>query len=623
MILKFQQGGASLAPLVSYQPVTVTGGASATSAASTKNSSDADLTDKDLLKMLDKLDGLPSDMVVLTKSLQNFYIDQQYGSKLHTSNIETRYLQILNEMKVANFNKKEYDEAFNIVKANGGINEYAISDRGELFCVNKEGNFKLINVDELSQNEGYTPLTNSELLYYRAQSPDMANKNNILKIVKNGIGIETVSKTIKNIISGLGTTSKTQEGQISSDSKKILTGIKDYEQALKESSGEFNPSLNNLYKYKIINKNQTEQIQNAFNYIYHTLPENMKTLLKIKARDVEGGMTTLLGQLITSQSNITEEFLLELDNGGSGKGSTSKGGKAGGISDFKMDPVSMLQAEYGQKEYITIQTAEGGNRGLQIPTLRMPIVTKEGKSIGANATLTDVSESGFAGYLNFENASMGGVMINTSGFGNVAVNGTALYTGYLPVDMEEYNATGNIKPDIALLERYKKAQNEIAENNITDKEEINKIYQDLGLPIMYGNNGDVLMNYIKFGMINGAALNSAFNEDATFADWLSEVNDANIIENTLNIINKGRSDSDRIDFDKKSLWDGIAPIWNTHDSIYKGTIFIPINEDHFTATAGFGNYPEVGEAEAISIKQQSLDRAEVAKNNYNNPGNQL
>nr|DAX09023.1 MAG TPA: hypothetical protein [Bacteriophage sp.] len=35
----------------------------------TKTSETTDLTDKDLLKMLEKLDGLPSDMTVLTNTL--------------------------------------------------------------------------------------------------------------------------------------------------------------------------------------------------------------------------------------------------------------------------------------------------------------------------------------------------------------------------------------------------------------------------------------------------------------------------------------------------------------------------------------------------------------------------
>jgi hypothetical protein len=77
-------------------------------------------------------------------------------------------MSILSKVKIANFNKKEYDNAFELVSKNGGINEYAIDDRGRLFCVNKTGDFKYFSAEELKSNEEYTPLTNSELLYYRA-----------------------------------------------------------------------------------------------------------------------------------------------------------------------------------------------------------------------------------------------------------------------------------------------------------------------------------------------------------------------------------------------------------------------------------------------------------------------
>ena len=183
MILKLQQGGNALPPLVSYQPVTVTGGATAGAsvAPSDNNQESADLTDKDLLKMLEKLDGLPSDMAVLTQTLQNFYIDQQYSPFPSTSNIASRYLQALNQMKIANFNRKKYDDAFSTVNKNGGINEYAVTDRGQLFCMNNEGDFQLLSLEQLKENPDYQPLTNSELLYYRAQSPQLANNNELLK----------------------------------------------------------------------------------------------------------------------------------------------------------------------------------------------------------------------------------------------------------------------------------------------------------------------------------------------------------------------------------------------------------------------------------------------------------
>jgi len=65
------QGGSSLPVFVSYNPVVVTGGTETDADVVTldskkSGSSDSDLTDKDLLKMLDKLDGLPSDMAVIT-----------------------------------------------------------------------------------------------------------------------------------------------------------------------------------------------------------------------------------------------------------------------------------------------------------------------------------------------------------------------------------------------------------------------------------------------------------------------------------------------------------------------------------------------------------------------------
>lgn len=620
MILKFQQGGASLAPLVSYTPVVYGGtqgstGAQTTSTTSSKRGSD--LTDKDLLEMLKGLDGLPSDMTVLTQALQNFYIDQQYGA-INTSNIASKYISVLNQMKVANFNKKEYDEAFNIVKSNGGINEYAISERGDLICINKEGNFKQLSVEELKSNKEYTPLTNSELLYYRAQDPTLAGKNNLLKVVKNGIGIQTVTKLIKDGITGLGHTQNSTESYAKVKATQMLKGIEDFIKASKESSNTYDETLESLYKSKKLTKNQTEQAAIAIEYLWNTLPENAKTLLKLKSEtgDVKGAYQ-LMQKLITSSLDTTLDYTLDLDETPST--SKSKDGSTSKSKDgFKMDPVSMLQAGYGQKQSIVIQNGSGYNNGIQVNTVRMPIVSKEGKSIGTSATLDDVSTSGFSGYLDLENASMGGVMIPTVGFNNIAINGTALYTAYLPVDVQEYSRTGNIKPDIDLLGRYKQAQDKIAQENITDPQQINAVYQEFKLPIMFGENGDVLTNYMKFGIVNAVALEDAFNEDVSLSDYITEVSDENVINNTLTILNKGRAQGDKIDFDAKSWIDSV--IGTDYDHVFKGTVFIPVNEDYFTGSAGFGNYPSPTEAKLIEAKQQAKERENAVNKSYVNPG---
>jgi hypothetical protein len=65
MILKFQQGGIAIPPLVSYTPVVVTQGSTTSgeevAAKGDGSGSKEDLTDKDILKMLEKLNALPNE----------------------------------------------------------------------------------------------------------------------------------------------------------------------------------------------------------------------------------------------------------------------------------------------------------------------------------------------------------------------------------------------------------------------------------------------------------------------------------------------------------------------------------------------------------------------------------
>jgi hypothetical protein len=213
---------------------------------------------------------------------------------------------------------------------------------------------------------------------------------------------------------------------------------------------------------------------------------------------------------------------------------------------------------------------------------------------------------------------MGGVRIDPTGFQNVAVDGTALYTAYLPIDLEEYQNTGNIRPDIDSLRRLKEAQKEIASQNIKDKDKINEIYQAHSLPVMFDGNGDVVGAYKKFGIINGSAIQQAFMEDAQFADYLSETTDENAIKNVLSIIQKGRSKEDRIQFDEKSFWNSLGI--GSYDHVYKGTIFIPVNDDYFTYSAASGESLTPGQAADIEARQQAKEREKQANANYVDPG---
>lgn len=626
MIFKFQQGGSAIPPFVSYQPVMVANDETSEdddiveSSKSSKGSSD--LTDKDLLKMMAKLEGLPNDMQEITNVLSNFYIDQQYSPFPNTTNIASRYLQALQMMRTANFNRQQYDNAFTIVSKNGGINELAINERGQLICVNKDGDFKYFLPEELKENPGYSPVTNSELLRWRAYSPELANDNKILGIVANGIGIKSIMDYIGGIISSLGTNTEVREGFASTSSKEVLSGLQAFQKASQEavnSGRQYDGTVDNLYKGKLLTQSQAQQAKYALSFIYKSLPQNAKTLLKTKAETADDeGALQMLGELIQSQITNRNEFTMTVDTPSLSKaGSDNSSPKAGTPEAIKLDPVALLQAGYGQKQTITIMTKGGMQNGIQVTTVSMPIVSKEGKSMGVG-TLSDVAESGFAGYLNFENVTMGGVRIDPTGFQNVVVNGAQLYTAYLPIDTEEYIDSGNIRPDIDMLKRLKAAQNEIKEGNITNKQQINKIYENHNLPVMFDNQGEVLLsNYQKFALINGTAIEQAFSEDAKFAEWLSETTDENVVKNVLNIIQKGRSKEDRIAFNAKNWYN---EIFDSYDHVYKGTIFIPVNEDYFTYSAAMGESLTPSQAEYIEARQQATSREAAANKLYNNPG---
>lgn len=619
MIFKFTQGGSAVPPLVSYEPVMVTDdGTSEIDNTKESSKESSDLTDKDLLKMLEKLDGLPNDMQVLTETLQNFYIDQQYSPFPNTVNIASRYLQALFLMRTANFNRKQYDNAFNIVSNNGGINELAINERGQLICANRDGDFKYLLPEQLKDNPEYVPVYNAELLKMRAYSPELANNNEVLSIVSNGIGMKSILELISKVITDLGSTTKVEEGFTSTSSKELLNGLKAFQKASLEASKNgqnFDGTVNNLYKGKLLTQSQAEQAEAALRFIYRSLTPNAQTLLKVKAsQPTEEGAIQMLGELIQSKITNRTEFTMTIDTPTSK--TTNGSPKSGTFDAIKLDPVSLLQAGYGQKQTITILTGEGRQNGIQVPTVSMPIVSKDGQSMGVG-TLSDVATSGFAGYLDLENVTMGGVRIDPTGFQNVAVNGTQLYTAYLPIDLEKYSDTGNIRPDIDMLKRLKVAQDEIKEGNITDKNKINQIYQSYKLPAMFDGNGNVLTNYQKFALINGAAIQQAFQENAEVAKWLSETTDENIVNNVLNIIQKGRGKEERIQFNKKNWYNGM---FNSYDHVYKGTIFIPVNEDYFTYSAAMGESLTPGQAQDIEARQQATLREAAANKSYNNPG---
>ncbi len=600
MILKYQQGGSAVPPLVSYQPVTVTGGRQ--EAPVENDQENANLTDKDLLTMLEKLDGLPSDMAVLTQTLQNFYIDQQYDQFPNTSNIASRYLQALSQMKEANFNKKEYDDAFQTVSKNGGINELAITDRGQLFCVNSEGDFQLMTLSELKSNSDYNPLTNSELLYYRAQLPQLANNNEFLKVVKNGIGMESVTKMIQDSIGNLGTTSESNEGFARSQASQLLNGLQDFINA-QQQSGSYNASVDDLYKGKLLTKNQAMQAKAALSYIYNTLPINAKTLLKTKTQSgTDKEAEELVWTLISSKLSSTTDFQLDLDDSNS---SSSKSNQKG---DLDADLILSIQAgDGGHDSVYTLNNKD--SVGMTVKgTAYEQIKDTQGNHIGRTSVENLLNDSGLRSIINADNGIyFGNQRVDLDSLLNIAYDGKGLLRVNLPVRSDG-------SPNFDLLEEYSKAESEFLLSSQTDEDRL-RIFGDTekypGLTSLITQTGE--LDYSKFApfiVVSGMTTDNMVDIDES-NKFVTEVKQTpELVKQLKTSLSIGSGKNIQYpDIDEYGIMEAITFGLNDYDHIMKGNIYIPINMNKRAAALGGNQSIDTTTGQMLEKEYQQRDIA--------------
>jgi hypothetical protein len=203
------------------------------------------------------------------------------------------------------------------------------------------------------------------------------------------------------------------------------------------------------------------------------------------------------------------------------------------------------------------------------------------------------------------NVTMGSQSIDPQALQNVQIDATNLYVMNLPIDKN--SPDGTIKPDLSWMTKIEAIDQTIREQGITDIALINKLYVEAGLPVLMDDNGQLnTRDYCKFGVLNGHALNSAFQDVDLLDNSILEVENEDQIENVLRILNKGRGEKDKIDFDSKSGWDSI--FGTDHDSIFEGTIYIPVRTNAFTGMIGGGTYPDAEAAAEVEALEQQKER---------------
>lgn len=610
LISKLQQGGVYTPPFVVYQPIPSASERTGAVAASASGSqSSKDLTDKDILQMLEKMDGLPSDMAVITKNLKSFYVDQLGGPAAlngsASSTTAVRYLTLLNQIKVANFNKKEYDNAWQRVTSNGGLDEVAIDDRGYFICVDEKGDYQRLTAAQLRDSKGkYTPLTNNDLLRYRAEDVGMANKNQILNVVRNGIGMQEITKQIRETISKLGSSESSEEGYFATKSGRIIQGLKDFEKAVEEAAGNisYNGTVQDLYKYKLLTKEQANQATEALTYIYHTLTPTAQALLKYKTDLTDEGAAKLLQTLVSSTLNTTQHFDIDLVGGRSAK-STTAGSSGKDSTDLKATQlVDMVKSIEGVKSPMVIDRGDGIQMTLMGRQFNL-ISDASGKPITDTSLANMLSMSGIQGIVkNMDNITFGDQKIPKEALKNITYNNTGAIRVNLPI-----KADGTVNFDV--LDAYQRVEAKIdALGRQPTIDDYRKFYEEEGLSALLKADGTP--NPTKFGafLVTEGYTTDALSgiQESRFVKETKQNTDLAIqtITQSLTVGSGKNATSPKID--KNSIWPGDWFGW--YDKIYKAAIYIPIDNSTLAAARLDGQKLDYDEAQELDQRYQDFDK---------------
>lgn len=613
MIFKFQQGGTT-PPYVAYQPVIVSDkrtSAIPEEAAAAKVASDADkgkLTSKDLYTMLkEKLKGLPSDVDVAMWKLQS--VEESLNLDFFhdfTSNIENRYLNALQTMNQLSFSREQYDKALDNVKSNGGLNEAAIDQYGQVYMTNGK-DYKLMSPEEAKQS-GWKQMTNQDLLYLRANDPNLSGKDEILNVVNNGIGISQVTKMIQDSIGNLGTNSNSETAYATTQQGQLIQGLNDFIKAAQET-GQYDASIEDLYKAQIINKTQAQQAQQAIAYIYKTLPQNAKSLLKTRT---EGGTDkealNLISTLVLSKTSEDRSFTVDLE-GGPTKKSMSKDANAGSKDDTDMKtslPLQIMQ-DMGESDVAPITIDKGDGIQMSVYGSFFSAVTdKKGDTITNTSLQNMLAQSGLQDIVkNVRNITFGDQKLTPEQLSKITYNNTGVVRAELPV-----NEDGTVK--LSVLDDFNAAMNEIKGLGNASREQVEAIKAKYHLDQYLKDDGTPNPKHTApFILTEGYTTEKNGIEDTAYVKHIKNPTDDQIqlIKDSLTVgTGKDAKVPDIDTFDWYNPFD-----WFGTENIYKATVYIPISNNVGAAVRGGNQNLDYNEALKYEMKYRNFQKMNDAK----------
>lgn len=615
-VIPRMQSGGGMPPLTYYTPITSPNSqvsSENTEKTSTTKSGDTtkgEITNKDYLESLKQIDGLPSDMNELMTSVGKFYKTRNLfqDGRIDTTTLSSRYISTMNKIKIANFNKAQYDEAKTKVTNSGGLSEIAITDTGKVVVQDSEGQLKQVTTQEYLNNQNkYQALTNSNLLYLRAHNPEFSFKNEILGVVENGIGIPAITKMIQDSIGNLSTNEISKEGYSYKKEGQIIKGLEILREASERGVNLKGMSLDGMYKNKLITKDQYQQASQAIQYIYSTLPSNAHTLLEVRSGNTENpkkGALDLITKLVMSKTgtttNLEVDFQEDLNEDGSSKTKKTQ-------DQIKSNPLlNIVEGKGGEHGNFELNTGTSVRMSVDGVNYN-PVSQKDSSPITETSLQNLLVDSGLMGIVSQNGAiTFGDQILDPSDLKNIVYRGKGVSRVILPTRYVD----GKYIPDFTIMDEYLEAQ-----------KEINKIPKNLSKEEQERQQGEILYKHgllelldPSTGLPNLDRFRVFVAADAYGSDKDDVIKDTPLVE--------------EVDSDNK-IYENIGKILSTKDNpyeldtfnafnpldyfgvdkIYSGVVYIPINNNKLQSITAYGD--QIGESTATQLEtdyQQFLKR---------------
>lgn len=617
-IIPRMQAGGGIPPVTYYTPVSVPDTSTQLPVENNESNSSStktdkgQITDKEVLDMVEKIKGLPNDTTELISDLRYFYkVKNLYDNgTINSSQLSDRFLSTLQKLKIADFNKLEYDKAYDKVNQSGGLGEVAITDSGKIVVKNEDGIQQISSKDYLNNPDKYQVLTNSNLLYLRAHDPNFSYQNEILGVVENGIGLSSINKMIEESIGNLGTNTFSNQGYSYKKEGQITKGIELLQDLAQKGINLNGMSIDGMYKNKIITKDQYQQASQAIQYIYNTLPTNAHTLLEIKSGNKDNpkkGALDLITKLVMSRTSNTLDYSIDyqkdINEDGSSKTKTSS-------KEIKSNPLlNIVEGKGGENSSFELNTGTSvkmSTRGVNYN----PISQKDSSPIKETSLENLLVDSGLMGIMSQNGAvTFGDQIIDPSNFKNIVYRGKGITRVILPTRQVD----GKDVPDFTIMDEYLEAQ-----------KEINKISKDLPKEEQERLQGEILYNHglmelldPNTGLPNLDRFRVFVAADAYGSDKDDVIKNSPLVEEVDNdnkiYQNIGKILSTKDNPYELDTFNFLNPLdYFGVDKIYSGVVYIPINNNKLQSITAYGDQVDSSSATQLEtdyqqfIKKQSM-----------------